>query len=68
MRDTIVFTPEMSIQEALKLHPEVKNVLERFDMLCGDCMASPLERIQDGAKTHSVNLEDVLRELNALLK
>lgn len=65
---TAQFSEKMGIQEALRMHPGVKDVLEQYGMLCGDCMASPLDSLVEGAKIHEVDINEVLQELNCLIK
>lgn len=60
------FTKEMSIQDALFAHPQVREVFEKLGLPCMDCMASTMESIEAGASMHGLNVEELLKELNGL--
>jgi hypothetical protein len=63
----VTFTKELSIAEALALHPGVKDVLTRNHLpSCGSCAVSGLESLEDGLSNHGVSVEAVLAELNRL--
>ena len=68
MKSVLSFDTDMRIETALRIHPKAKEVFEKYGMLCDDCMASDLETIRDGAKMHKVSPEQVIEELNKLLK
>jgi len=58
----------MSIFEALTKHPEARQVFINHGMHCLDCMGATAESIEEGARMHGINLEALLKELNALLQ
>ncbi len=60
------FTKDMSILEALGLHPDARSIFERYGMTCSLCLGANYETIEAGAIMHSVDPDEVLRELNEL--
>lgn len=61
-----MITKEMSIYDVLQKNPESREVFKKHGMHCLDCMGSVVESIEAGAKMHSINLDELLKELNAL--
>lgn len=64
----MVFTKDMSIQDALLAHPQAREVFERYGMACLDCMASTMESIEAGASMHDIDANAVVADLNELAK
>ncbi len=62
------FRPEMSIKEALRLHPGAREIFINFGMECVTCLGMELESIEDGAKMHSININSLIDELNRLIE
>lgn len=62
------FTKEMSIEEALKNHSQAFQVFTRHGMHCISCMVGNIESIEQAAIIHGINIDDLLAELNELLK
>ena len=60
-------TKDMAIIEVLRLHPQVREILAQHGMGCIGCMGATHESIENGAKMHNIDLDDLLRELNELL-
>lgn len=61
-----MITKEMPIMAVLRLLPQAREVFIRHGMGCIGCMGSATETIEKGAKMHDVDLETLLKELNAL--
>lgn len=57
-----------SIIEALRSHPQARDVFVKHGMGCCGCMGSIRETIENGAKLHGVDVEALLTELNALFQ
>lgn len=57
----------MTFNEVLDMGPEVVQVFVKYNMGCVGCAAAKFESIEQGAKAHGVNLDDLLRDLNAAL-
>lgn len=63
-----MITKDMSILEAMQIHPEIREVLKRHGMGCLGCMGAADETIEAGAKMHGIDLESLLKELNELVQ
>jgi hybrid cluster-associated redox disulfide protein len=64
----MIFQKDMSIMDALQMHPGARAVLERHGMTCCLCLAAGTESIEAGAIMHSVDPDEVVDELNRLLQ
>lgn len=61
-------TKDTPIISVLRLYPEAREVFSRHGMGCIGCMGSTTETIENGAKMHDIEIEALLKELNALRK
>jgi hybrid cluster-associated redox disulfide protein len=62
------FTPYMTIQDALGVHPGVKQVLAGLHIGgCSSCSVSATETLEQAAAGHGVDLTEMLARLNALM-
>jgi hybrid cluster-associated redox disulfide protein len=65
MADTKKITPDMSIDEVLKLYPETADVFRKyFHGGCFSCPASRMETLGDGAMVHGLDVDFIVDELN----
>jgi hybrid cluster-associated redox disulfide protein len=63
------FNKEMVIGDVLKANPEAIKVIEKyFGQGCFTCPGMKMESISFGAMMHNIDLEVILKELNALDK
>ena len=60
------FTKEMTFVEALRAHPGVVKVLATYNLGCVGCMGAQNESLEQGCRAHGLDVEDILRDLNAL--
>lgn len=60
-----LITKDMTFKEVLDMGPEVVQVFVKYSMGCVGCAAAKFESIEQGAKAHGINLDDLLRDLNA---
>lgn len=60
----IMFTRDTPIIEILRSCPQAQAIFKRHEMNCGKCLGASLEVIESGAKTHAINIDDLLKELN----
>ncbi len=58
---------DMTFKEVLDMGPQVVQVFVKYNMGCVGCAAAKFESIEQGAKAHGVNLDDLLRDLNDAL-
>jgi hybrid cluster-associated redox disulfide protein len=59
-----MFTKETRIIDVLQADSRTAEVFERFGMGCIGCMGVSMETIENGAKMHHVDLNELLAELN----
>lgn len=62
-----MFRKEMSIMEALQVHPKARDIFKKHGMACLSCMGAMQETIQAGAEMHDIKIDILINELNALL-
>lgn len=63
-----MFYKEMSLMEALQVHPKAREVFKKHGMACLSCMGAIQESIQVGADMHSIDIELLMQELNDLVE
>jgi len=61
-------TKKMSITEILQKHPETFEVFIESGMHCIGCAASSFETLEDGAVAHGIDVDKLVRDLNAKVK
>jgi hybrid cluster-associated redox disulfide protein len=59
-------TKEMTFAQVLRMHPDVVKVFARFNLGCVGCMGAQNESLEQGCGAHGLDVNDVLKELNAL--
>lgn len=57
-------TRTMMIEEVVKRYPQTVSVFERFGLRCSSCSVSAFEYIEEGARSHNIDLDVLLDELN----
>jgi hybrid cluster-associated redox disulfide protein len=62
------FKKDMSIDKALRSHPDVINVFKKHNMDCLGCLISNSETIEDAASLQGADCMSLLEDLNALFK
>lgn len=55
------------IIDALRAHPDAREVFIKHGMGCIGCMGSTNETIENGAKMHGIDVDALVRELNDLI-
>lgn len=63
-----MITKDMSITDIVENHPETVDVLLRYGMHCFGCMAARFENIEQGAMAHGIDVDELMKDLNASLK
>ncbi|MBE9486956.1 MAG: DUF1858 domain-containing protein [Chloroflexi bacterium] len=61
-------TKEMTFHQVLQMSPEVATVLGRFNLGCVGCMGAMSESIEQGAKVHGLDVDEIITALNAIFK
>jgi hybrid cluster-associated redox disulfide protein len=64
-----VFTPEMTISEALATHPGVKLVLASFNLAgCPDCAVSDVDTLEGACRSYGLDQDTLMKALAALVE
>ena len=58
---------EMTIEEIIRRYPQTIPVFARFGLECVGCQIASYEALEHGAGVHHVDVEQLLKELNAVL-
>lgn len=61
-------TKDMNIMEIAQKHPESIEVFRKYGLGCLGCAAARFENLEAGAKVHGFNVEDMVNDINALIK
>jgi hybrid cluster-associated redox disulfide protein len=62
-------TADMTFGQVFKMYPEAGKMLKKkFNLACLGCGGAENEPIRLGATAHGLDVEDILRELNELIK
>ena len=59
-----MITKEMTIGEALRVKPEVAEVLMGFGFHCIGCPSSQMETLEEGAMVHGVDINTLVDAIN----
>lgn len=57
----------MGILDAVNEYPESVNVFQAYGMHCFGCMAARYESIEDGARAHGIDPDELIKSLNNAL-
>jgi len=64
----LTFTPDMTVREALLVHPQTEQLLATFHLGgCSSCAVTPDETLAQICREHGRDLEELLANLNQLL-
>lgn len=67
-RDGAAYTPEMTVREALLLHPQAEEVLAGFHLGgCSHCAVEPNDTLAQVCAQHDIPVERLVSQLNMLL-
>ena len=61
-----VITKDMTFAQVMKMHRDVVKVLSRHNLGCIGCMGAQAESLDQGCSAHGLDVDDLLRDLNAL--
>ena len=61
-----VITKDMTFAQVMKMHRDVVKVLSRYNLGCIGCMGAQAESLEQGCSAHGLDVDDLLRDLNAL--
>jgi hybrid cluster-associated redox disulfide protein len=60
-------TAFMKIEEVVRRYPETIRVFDRYGVACLECCGAEVDSVERGARIHGIDLDQLLRELNACL-
>ena len=58
-------TKDMDILSSVEKYPETVKVYEKYGMHCFGCMAARFENIEEGALAHGIDVDALMKDLNA---
>lgn len=61
----MAITKDMFIGQLLRQKPEAAEILFQYGMGCIGCPSSQMESLEQAAAVHGINLEELLKSLNA---
>lgn len=61
-------TKDMGIMEIVQSYPETVDVFFRYGMHCLGCVAARFETLEQGATAHGIDIDKMVRDLNAAVK
>ena len=61
-------TKKMTFAEIMQKHPEASEILLEKGMHCIECPMAMQESLEDGAKAHGLNADEIVEEINKKLK
>ncbi|HSB73258.1 MAG TPA: DUF1858 domain-containing protein [Candidatus Methylomirabilis sp.] len=60
-------TKDMTIEEVVQRFPETIRVFSQYGVGCLGCSAAQYDNLEQGAVVHGVDVDQLVRELNACL-
>ena len=64
MANTI--TKDMTFFEVMRMNPDTVKVLQKHNLGCVGCMGAQNESLEQGCTAHGLDVEEILKDLNAL--
>ena len=61
----MTITKEMSIGEVVDKYPQAVEVFLRHGLMCFGCALARFENVEQGATAHGINVEALIKDLNA---
>jgi hybrid cluster-associated redox disulfide protein len=62
-----MITREMKIEEICRNFPAAIEVFKEFGLDCNECQIAAFEDLEHGAAVHDVNIDELLKRLNAVI-
>jgi hybrid cluster-associated redox disulfide protein len=66
MADNI--TKDMTFFEVMRSYPESVKVLQKYNLGCIGCMGAQNESLAQGANAHGIEVDALVRDLNAAIE
>ncbi len=61
-------TKDMNILEAVQKHPEIVQIFQKYGLGCVGCMVASGESLGDGIKSHGLDADALIEEMNKLIE
>ena len=61
-------TKDMTIGEVMEKYPETADVFIRHGLRCFGCFVAMMETLEQGAKSHGIDVEELLKDLNDVVE
>ena len=61
-------TKDMTFHQVLQMSPKAASVLGQFHLGCVGCMGAMKETLEQGATAHGVDVNELLKALNAIFE
>lgn len=58
-------TKDMTFFEVMRTYPEAVKVLQKYNLGCIGCMGAQNESLEQGANAHGIDVEALVKDLNA---
>ena len=58
-------TKDMPIMSIIELNPNAIAVFQKHGLGCIGCMAAHYETVEEGAKAHGLDIDELIKDLNA---
>ena len=59
---------DMTFFEVMRTYPESVSVLKKYNLGCVGCMGAQNESLEQGANAHGLDVETLLKDLNAAVE
>lgn len=63
-----MITKDMSIIEIVQKYPDAADIFKAYGMGCIGCMAARFENVEQGALAHGINVDDLIEDLNRVVR
>jgi hybrid cluster-associated redox disulfide protein len=63
----MMITKEMYIGEVVEKYPQTVEVFLRHGLMCFGCAIAQFENVEQGAMAHGINVEALMKDLNAVV-
>ena len=63
-----MITKDMSITDVVDKYPQTTEIFMQYGMHCFGWMAARFENLEQGAQAHGLDIDELLKELNAVLE
>jgi len=62
-----MITRDMTIAEIIAIYPQTMQIFRSFGLDCMECQIADYEEVEHGAGVHNVDIEQLLKALNATI-